>query len=75
MRLGLHLKNQMWLTGTASSMWPIRSRRTRARVTSTKQRSQVTPLCLTRLYLPQAHSQSFVGPKIFSQKSPSNSGR
>ena len=74
MRDGLHLKNQMWLTGTASSMWPMRWRRTEARVTSTPQRSQTMPLFLMRLYLPQAHSQSFVGPKIFSQKSPSFSG-
>ncbi len=75
MREGLHLKNQMWQTGTASSMWPMRSRRTRARVTSTPQRSQMTPLCLMRLYFPQAHSQSFVGPKMRSQKRPSRSGR
>ena len=65
----------MWQTGTASSMCPIRSRRTRDCVTSTPQRSQMMPLCLMRLYLPQAHSQSFVGPKIFSQKRPSRSGR
>jgi hypothetical protein len=32
-------------------------------VTSTPQRSQTTPLCLMRLYFPQAHSQSRVGPK------------
>ena len=41
---GMHLKNQMCETGTASSMWPMRSRRTRASVTSTPQRSQTTPL-------------------------------
>src|SRR5881398_2769907 len=35
-------------TGTANSIWPMRSRRTRARVTSTPQRSQMTPLCLIR---------------------------
>ena len=75
MREGAHLRNQMCETGTASSMWPMRSRRTRATVTSTPQRSQVMPLCLMRLYLPQAHSQSWVGPKIFSQKRPSRSGR
>ena len=74
MRLGLHLKNQMWLTGTASSMWPMRWRRTEASVTSTPQRSQTMPLFLMRLYLPHEHSQSCVGPKIFSQKSPSRSG-
>ena len=75
MREGLHLKNQMWLTGTASSMWPMRWRRTEERVTSTPQRSQTMPLFLMRLNLPQAHSQSCVGPKIFSQKRPSFSGR
>ena len=40
-------------TGAASSMWPMRSRRTLERVTSTPQRSQVMPLNRTRLYLPQ----------------------
>ncbi len=55
-------------------MWPMRSRRTLDRVTSTPQRSQMMPLKRTRLYLPQAHSQSLVGPKIFSQKRPSFSG-
>ena len=68
------LKYQMWETGAASSMWPMRSRRTLARVTSTPQRSQTIPLYRTRLYLPQWHSQSLVGPKIFSQNSPSRSG-
>ena len=43
-RLGMPLKYQMCDTGAASSMWPIRSRRTFARVTSTPQRSQTTPL-------------------------------
>jgi hypothetical protein len=28
MRLGSPLKNHTWLTGQASSMWPMRSRRT-----------------------------------------------
>ncbi len=74
MREGMHLKNQMWLTGTASSMWPMRSRRTRLSVTSTPQRSQMTPLCLMRLYLPQEHSQSLVGPKMRSQNKPPFSG-
>ena len=68
------MKYQIWLTGAASSMWPMRSRRTLLRVTSTPQRSQTMPLKRTRLYLPQAHSQSFVGPKIFSQNRPSFSG-
>jgi hypothetical protein len=43
MRDGTPLKNQMCDTGTASSMWPSRSRRTLAWVTSTPQRSQITP--------------------------------
>ena len=73
-REGMHLKNQMWETGTASSMWPMRSRRTRASVTSTPHRSQITPLYLMRLYFPQAHSQSLVGPKMRSQKRPPFSG-
>ena len=51
----------MWTAGAASSMWPMRSRRTFERVTSTPQRSQMMPLNRMRLYLPQAHSQSLVG--------------
>src|SRR6059058_897688 len=47
---------------------------TRARVTSTPHRSQITPLCLMRLYFPQEHSQSRVGPKMRSQKRPPFSG-
>ena len=74
MRDGTPLKYQMCVTGVASSMWPIRSRRTLARVISTPQRSQIIPLKRMRLYLPQWHSQSLVGPKIFSQKRPSRSG-
>jgi hypothetical protein len=54
MRLGMHFRNQMCATGQASSMWPIRSRRTFDRVTSTPQRSQIMPLCLMRLYLPHS---------------------
>ena len=44
MREGMPLKYQIWDTGAASSIWPIRSRRTLARVTSTPQRSQILPL-------------------------------
>ena len=43
----------MCTTGAASSMWPMRSRRTFERVTSTPHRSQMMPLNRTRLYLPQ----------------------
>ncbi len=43
----------MCTAGAASSMWPMRSRRTLERVTSTPQRSQMMPLKRTRLYLPQ----------------------
>ena len=74
MRLGRPLKNQTCDTGQASSMWPIRSRRTRDRVTSTPHLSHTTPRCFMRLYLPQRHSQSVIGPKILAQKSPSRSG-
>ena len=74
-RLGIALKNQMWTTGAASSMWPIRLRRTRECVTLTPQRSQIIPLYFIPRYLPQAHSQSFSGPKIRSQNRPSFSGR
>ena len=56
MRLGSDLRNQMWATGVARSMWPIRSRRTRAWITSTPQRSQVIPRYFMRLYLPHKHS-------------------
>ncbi len=74
MRHGIPLKYQMWDTGTASSICPIRSRLTLARVTSTPHFSQTIPLYLPRLYLPQWHSQSFVGPKMRSQYKPSFSG-
>ena len=52
-RDGTPLKYQMCVTGAASWMWPMRSRRTFERVTSTPQRSQMMPLKRTRLYLPQ----------------------
>ena len=74
-RLGIALKNQMCTTGAASSMWPIRFRRTRLCVIFTPQRSQIIPLYFIPRYLPQAHSQSFSGPKIRSQNRPSFSGR
>ena len=69
MRLGMPLKYQIWLTGAASWMWPMRSRRTLERVTSTPHLSQILFLSLNlmRLYLPQWHSQSLVGPKMRSQ--------
>ena len=72
--LGRVLKNQMWQTGTASSMWPMRSRRTFDSVTSTPHRSQTMPRKRMRLYLPQEHSQSLTGPKVRWQKSPIGSG-
>ena len=73
-RDGIALKNQMWTTGAARLMCPIRDLRTRECEILIPQRSQMIPLCLMPLYLPQAHSQSFSGPKIRSQKSPSFSG-
>ncbi len=75
MRDGIALKNQMWTTGAARAMCPIRFRRTRLCVTFTPHRSQMMPLCLMPLYFPQKHSQSRSGPKIFSQKRPSFSDR
>ena len=74
MRLGMPLKYQIWLTGAASSMWPMRSRRTLALVTSTPHLSHLKPFQRVRLYLPQLHSQSLVGPKMRSKKRPSRSG-
>ena len=74
MRLGRPLKNQTCEQGLASSMWPRRSRRTRASVTSTPHLSQITPRCFMRLYLPHKHSQSATGPKMRAQNSPSRSG-
>ena len=53
----------------------MRLRRTRLCVTLTPQRSQMMPLYLMPLYLPQEHSQSFSGPKMRSQNRPSFSGR
>ncbi len=74
-RLGMALKNQICTTGAANSMWPIRLRRTRLWVIFTPHRSQIIPLYFIPRYLPQEHSQSFSGPKIRSQNSPSFSGR
>src|SRR5437868_9661873 len=73
-REGMLLKNQICTTGTARSMCAILSRLTLEVVTSTPQRSHTIPLCLIFLYFPQAHSQSRVGPKIFSQNRPPFSG-
>ena len=44
MREGIPLKYQIWDTGAARAIWPIRSLRTLALVTSTPHRSQITPL-------------------------------
>ena len=52
-RLGVPLTYQMWLVGAASSMCPMRSRRTFERATSTPHLSQTIPLKRMRLYLPQ----------------------
>ena len=38
-----HGIESLWATGAARRMWPMRSRRTLERVTSTPQRSQITP--------------------------------
>ena len=55
-RLGSDFRNQMCATGLASSMWPIRSRRTLASVTSVPHFSQMMPRYFMRLYLPHKHS-------------------
>src|SRR2546422_2951661 len=55
MRLGSPLKNHTWLTGEASSMCPMRSRRTLLCVTSTPHLSQITPRCFILLNLPHRH--------------------
>jgi DNA-directed RNA polymerase subunit beta' len=55
-RDGSDFRNQMCAVGEASSMWPMRSRRTLASVTSTPHFSQITPRCFRRLYLPHRHS-------------------
>ncbi len=55
-RDGRLFRNQMCATGEASSMWPIRSRRTFDWMTSTPHFSQTIPRCFIRLYLPQLHS-------------------
>jgi hypothetical protein len=52
----------------------MRSRRTLDFVTSTPHLSHTTPRCFMRLYFPQRHSQSVIGPKIFAQNRPSRSG-
>ena len=56
MRLGSDFRNQMCATGEASSIWPMRSRRTLASVTSTPHFSQTMPRYFMRLYLPHKHS-------------------
>ena len=54
--LGKDFKNQICATGDASSMWPILSLRTFARVTSTPHFSQTMPLNFILLYFPHKHS-------------------
>ena len=56
MRDGSDFRNQMCAVGLASSMWPMRSRRTLDWVTSTPHFSHTTPRCFRRLYLPHRHS-------------------
>ena len=56
MREGSDFRNQMWATGAANSMWPMRSRRTRCKVTCTPHFSQMMSLYFIRLYLPHRHS-------------------
>ena len=56
MRDGSDFRNQICATGEASSIWPMRSRRTFCTVTSTPHFSQTMPLYFMRLYLPHKHS-------------------
>ena len=56
MREGKDFRNQIWATGAASEICPMRSRRTRDKVTSTPHFSQMTFLYFIRLYLPHKHS-------------------
>jgi hypothetical protein len=56
MRDGSDFRNQICATGAASSICPIRSRRTFDTVTSTPHFSQTMPLYFIRLYLPHRHS-------------------
>ena len=72
--LGACRANQGWATGAASSMCPMRSRRTAEVVISTPHTSQTKPGVCARLCLPQKHVQSFVGPKMRSENRPSFSG-
>ena len=51
MREGSDFRNQIWATGAANSIWPMRSRRTRDSVTSTPHFSQITPLNFMRFVL------------------------
>jgi len=79
----LHALNENRLAGVALDVFSqepvrdddiLRQLLAHERVISTPQRSQIMPLKRIRLYLPQWHSQSLVGPKIFSQNRPSRSG-
>ena len=56
MRDGTDLSSQMCATGAASSMWPMRSRRTLLWITSTPHFSHTMPRYFIRLYLPHRHS-------------------
>ena len=62
-RLGMALKNQMWTTGAASSMWPMRLRRTRLCVTLTPQRSQIMPLYFMPAVLAAGAFPVLLGPE------------
>src|SRR5947207_8547582 len=73
MREGSDLRNQMCATGAASSIWPMRSRRTRDNVTSTEHFSQMMPLYFIRLDLRQRNSRSFIGETMVTKNGVSGS--
>ena len=74
-REGIALKYQICDTGLASSMCPIRSRRTFLVVTSTPHFSHLMISLLWEfLYLPHMQAPSLVGPKMRSQNRPPISG-
>ena len=56
MRLGSDFRNQMCATGLASSMWPMRSRRTLERDHLDAALLADDARYFMRLYLPQRHS-------------------
>ncbi len=65
---GSDFKNQMCATGEASSIWPMRSRRTLDKVTSTPHFSQITPRCFSRFVLARTGTHSPWSDQISSRR-------